>query len=338
MSLPAPSQGVVEPLRERLGPYAWARRLRIESGAPLKAAVTLGERILHATPVYPALVAALTASGLMPRARREFAAMRIERTTVFLPNLPPSFDGFRILQISDLHLDVDWTVAARVTGLLPSLDYDIAVFTGDIIDRPTNYCPRVVGTMEEILSNIAAPAYGILGNHDRLNLVPPLENLGLRFLLNEGTALRRDGDVLWLAGVDDPAVFRCDDAARARAQAPGGTCTVLLAHAPNIARRAAARGADLTLSGHTHGGQICLPGGWGRTGGREISGDQRAGFWFRHGTPGYTCRGAGGSHLPVRLNCPPQLSLHTLFRGTGAPFIEQPVPVSAVTPPAPPCP
>ncbi len=329
MSLSAPGQGVVESLRERLGPRAWARRLRLEAGASRKPAVTFGERILHAAPVYPALVAALTASGLMPRARREFASLRVERTTVFLPNLPPSFEGFRILQISDLHLDVDWTVAARVAGLLPALDYDAAVFTGDFIDRPTDYCPRVVGTMEGLLSNITAPAYGILGNHDRLSLVPPLEALGIRFLLNEGTALMRDGDALWLAGVDDPAVFRCDDAARARLRIPGGECTVLLAHAPNIARRAGARGVDLTLSGHTHGGQVCLPGGWGRTGGREITGDQRAGFWCRHGAPGYTCRGAGGSHLPIRLNCPPQVSLHTLRRGAGAPFIAPPDPAPA---------
>ena len=329
MSLPLPRQKVVEPLRERLGPRAWARRLQLEAGATRKPALTLGERLLHFAPVYPALVAALTASGLMPRARREFASLRLERTTVFLPNLPAGFDGFRILQISDLHLDVDWGVAARVAGLLHALEYDIAVFTGDFIDRPTDYCPQVVEAMGLILSALNAPVYGILGNHDRLSLVPPLEDLGISFLLNEGTALQRDGDTLWLAGVDDPAVFRCDDAARARARAPAGACTILLAHAPNIARRMEARGVDLTLSGHTHGGQVCLPGGWGRTGGREISGDQRAGFWFRHGAPGYTCRGAGGSHLPVRLNCPPQVSLHRLRRGDGAPFIERSLPPPA---------
>lgn len=315
MTLPVPGQQSIGLLRERLGPGAWSRRLRLESGAAEKPAVSMGERFLHAAPVYPALVLALTAAGLMPRARREFVSLRVERTEIALPALPPSFDGYRVLQISDLHLDIDWEVAGRVEALLPALDYDLVVFTGDFIDKPVLHCPQVEAAVGRILAALGAPAYAILGNHDRLSLVPVFEEMGIRFLLNEGIALRRGSDTLWLSGVDDPTVFRCDDTARARAPVPEGECTVLLAHGPNIARRAEARGVDLTLCGHTHGGQICLPGGWGRTGGREIAVDQRAGFWRRHDRPGYTCRGAGGSHLPLRLNCPPQISLHTLRRG-----------------------
>jgi len=154
--------------------------------------------------------------------------------------------------------------------------------------------------------------FGVLGNHDSAAMVPPMEDLGIRVLLNETTTLERAGDSLHVTGVDDVHRFHTDDAHAALETAPDGFC-VALVHSPEITE-VAARRHRLYLTGHTHGGQICYPSG------RPIAqeairfGDKCAGLW-RHGDMmGYTSRGLGACVVPFRSFCPGEVVTITLRR------------------------
>jgi predicted MPP superfamily phosphohydrolase len=154
--------------------------------------------------------------------------------------------------------------------------------------------------------------YGVLGNHDTILMMPALEAMGIRMLLNEAVALARGGDTIYLAGIDDSHYYRADNLEKAWAAIPPDTLSILLSHSPEIYRHAAHSGFNIMLCGHTHGGQICLPGG------RPLLYNARcprrfcAGPWAYHHLLGYTSVGAGVSIVDMRLNCPPEITLHHL--------------------------
>jgi predicted MPP superfamily phosphohydrolase len=142
-------------------------------------------------------------------------------------------------------------------------------------------------------------------------MVPGLEALGWRVLLNEAAPWRRGGAELWIAGVDDDHTYHAADIARARAAVPRDACALLLSHTPATYHAAAAAGFAGILSGHTHGGQICLPGGLAL----YCSDTPRwllRGPWAYRGLSGYTSRGAGASNVAARFFCPPEITRHTL--------------------------
>ncbi|MFP4166438.1 MAG: metallophosphoesterase [Opitutales bacterium] len=239
----------------------------------------------------------------------------MEKNEHYLERLPPEFDGFTLLQLSDLHADLHPDFPAAAARALAPLQYDCTVITGDFrtctFSDPTGATAATV----ELLRAVRGPVFAVLGNHDALEKVPVLEKeAGLRFLLNENVALRRGSEVLHLAGVDDPNFYKCHDLQRAASGIPDTACRILLSHSPQIHREAAARDFDLLLAGHTHGGQICLPGGAvvvhdGTSPRRLLAGPWREGRML-----GYTSRGTGATGLPVRLNCPAEVTLHVLRR------------------------
>jgi hypothetical protein len=102
--------------------------------------------------------------------------------------------------------------------------------------------------------------YGVLGNHDTIRMVPGLEGMGIRMLLNECEPISRGGDSIYLAGIDDAHYYRVDNIEKAATEIPHNGFSILLSHTPEVYRHAAHAGFKLLLSGHTHGEQICLPG------------------------------------------------------------------------------
>src|SRR5262249_52948303 len=108
---------------------------------------------------------------------------------------------------------------------------------------------------------VKKPMYGVLGNHDTIRMLPDLEEMGIRMLLNECVTLSRGSHRIHLAGVDDAHFYRVDNLERAAADIPSEEFSILLSHTPEIYQQAAHAEFDVLLSGHTHGGQICLPGG-----------------------------------------------------------------------------
>ena len=117
-----------------------------------------------------------------------------------------------------------------------------------------------------------------------------------------------------LAGIDDAHFFRVDNIEKAALVIPHGEFSILLSHTPEIYRQAAHANFDLLLSGHTHGGQICLPGSIPIKLEAVLPRRMGAGAWQYHNMSGYTSVGAGTSVVPVRLNCPPEITLHRLRR------------------------
>jgi uncharacterized protein len=114
--------------------------------------------------------------------------------------------------------------------------------------------------MKRLRSHLRKTVYGVLGNHDTIRMVPGLEDMGIRILLNECEPVSRGGASIYLAGIDDAHYYRVDKIEKAVSAIPPDAFSILLSHTPEVYRHAAHAGFDLLLSGHTHGGQICLPG------------------------------------------------------------------------------
>ena len=179
-----------------------------------------------------------------------------------LPNLPSAFDGFTILHLSDLHADMSGPALQRVAELTPDLDYDLCVLTGDYRGRTYGDCEPCLKVVAHLHKALRGDVYGVLGNHDSIAMVPDLEELGIRILLNECVAIRTGSASIYLAGVDDAHFYRADNIEKAAADIPHGCVSILLSHTPEIYRQAAHAGFGLMLSGHTHGGQIACPAGF----------------------------------------------------------------------------
>ena len=147
-----------------------------------------------------------------------------------------------------------------------------------------------------------------------IRMAPAMEAMGIRMLFNECEIIARGDQAIYLAGIDDAHFYRADDIGKAAAPIPRDAFSVLLAHTPESYRQAANAGFDLMLSGHTHGGQLCLPGGFPIKLEARLPRSMGAGAWRYGDMAGYTSVGAGTSLLPVRLNCPAEITLHTLRR------------------------
>jgi uncharacterized protein len=256
----------------------------------------------------------LRLSGLYGRAQRNARTLQVRHHPVVIPTLPRAFEGFRILQLSDLHVDMEIRNTHAIAERVRDLEYDLCVLTGDYRARTFGPIDAVLTGMTSIRRQLKDPVYGILGNHDTLRLVPGLEDLGIRLLLNESVVIERAGESLHLAGIDDAHYYQVHSIDRASSKIPEDAASILLSHTPEIYRLAAHAGFNLMLSGHTHGGQICLPGGipivWDARCPRAMA----SGSWRYRDLIGYTSVGAGTSVVNARLNCPPEVTLHELRR------------------------
>ncbi len=217
--------------------------------------------IENLTPSHALIRAVLMASGLYWRGVHNASKVEVRHNRIDSPHLPASFDGFTILQLSDLHVEMSEAAMTRVIALLKESRYDICVLTGDY--RAKTYGPydtTLVGVamLREALNGTI---YGVLGNHDTICLVPGLEEMGIKVLLNESETIERGGERIHLAGIDDAHFYQMDNIEKAAAAIPHDEFSVLISHTPEIYRQAAHADFNLLLSGHTHGGQICLPGG-----------------------------------------------------------------------------
>ena len=255
---------------------------------------------------------ALKLTGLYGRGRRNADHIVVKEHEVAFADLPPAFDNFTILHISDLHADISTGAMRNLPSLVEGLQYDICVMTGDYRGRTYGSFEKSLEIIHELQARLKRPIFGVLGNHDSIRMAPAMEAMGIRMLFNECEAIVRDGQRIFLAGVDDPHFYRADDIDKAASQIPSDAFSILLAHTPEVYDRAMRARFNLMLCGHTHGGQLCLPGGRAIKLQANVPRFIGGGLW-RHGAMvGYTSVGAGTSLVPVRLNCPPEITLHTL--------------------------
>jgi len=254
----------------------------------------------------------LKLGGVYWRGVRNARDVRVRHNEFRLPRLPRAFDDFTLLHLSDLHVDMDLEATHAVARLVASLDYDLCVLTGDYRAMTFGPCDAALEAMQIVTAALRGPVYGVLGNHDSIRMVPGLENQGIRMLLNESIVIERSGERIALAGIDDAHYFRVNNLEKATADIPEGMVSILLSHTPEIYRHASYARFDVMLSGHTHGGQICLPGGIPVTLDSKCPRRLGSGPWRHQQLLGYTSVGAGTSIVNVRLNCPPEVTLHRL--------------------------
>lgn len=304
----------LEQIAGRLGQAHMARRLAVENQHEEE---VLRSRLhfLHRDNwfAHPHVIkAALFLTGLYWRGRRNAGEVIVRRNVIEFPDLPVAFHGFTILHLSDLHPDGSDQAMQRVLRLVENLRYDICCLTGDYRAATTGSCEPALHGMAELAARLKQPIFAVPGNHDSLAMIHGLEELGIRMLLNESDSIQRGEHRIFLAGIDDAHFFRTSDIARASSQIPPGSFRLLLSHTPEVFVEAERAQFNFMLSGHTHGGQICLPGSIPVILNAKLPRGFAAGAW-RHGTMyGYTSTGAGTSTVPVRFNCPPEITLHEL--------------------------
>ncbi|HTF67487.1 MAG TPA: metallophosphoesterase [Edaphobacter sp.] len=257
----------------------------------------------------------LKATGLYWRARQNAERILVKRNDMRFKTLPPLFEGFTILHISDLHVDMNEVAMNSLIGLVGSMQYDVCVLTGDYRGRTFGPFQPALDGVARVGTHLKQPIYAVLGNHDTIQMVPGLEAMGIRVLLNECETIVRKDQRIYLAGIDDAHFFRVDNIEKSALSIPRGEFSILLSHTPEVYRQAAHANFDLMLSGHTHGGQICLPGSIPIKLEAVLPRRMGAGPWQYGDMTGYTSVGAGSSVVPVRLNCPPEITLHHLRRG-----------------------
>lgn len=308
------TQDILGKLESRLGRLHAKQRLGIESDSELRV-FGGGLNFFHIENWYSAhavIRTTLRLTGLYGRGRRNAERIEVRHNPIRLRRLPSHFDGFTILQISDMHVDMNPGPMRRLSELLPGLAYDICVLTGDFRAKTFGPYGATLEGLAGVRAHLKGPVYGVLGNHDTIRMVPEMEEMGIRMLLNESETIGRADQRIHLAGIDDAHYFRVDNIEKAATPIPPDEFSVLLSHTPEIFRQAAHAGFDLLLGGHTHGGQICLPGSVPITLDSNLPRRLGAGPWRYHEMAGYTSVGVGCSIVVVRFNCPPEITLHHL--------------------------
>ncbi len=280
--------------RERTG---WTRRRFLLAGGGLAAAASAG--------------IAADAFAFAPH------RVDVSRMDFRLPGLPPGLDGWRIAQVTDVHLyDGVHRAARRVMEILSVERPDLVVFLGDLCEGPAE-----LADLEQVLASCRGRfgTFVTIGNWERQTGITPARlartcsAAGADFLFNESRVVRAGDGALVVAGLDDP-VLGAPDPNRALDGAPSAAPVIWLHHGPDLEHRfpEGTPLPGLMLAGHTHGGQIRIPGlppVLPRGAGRFVAG------WY-HDTlaPLYVSRGIGTTVIRARLNCPPELPILTLRR------------------------
>jgi predicted MPP superfamily phosphohydrolase len=287
---------------KRTPPGHGVRLLRVNGGISKTAGIFAG--------------VSLAAAGVVYRGRSELKSVEVTRHEITLPGLGAAFDGYRIVQLSDIHLD-GWMTSERLleaVELANGESPDLAVYTGDFVSKQV---PDDEQGLIDAFHSLQAPdgALAVLGNHDHLVGAEHVRGLAraaeLRELVNDVHTLRRGADSLHVAGVDDllQGFLRIDQVLE---KLPESGTAVLLCHVPDFADVVGPTGRfGLQLSGHSHGGQFVLP-PFGPVLRPRYSRRYPLGYYEVAGMHLYTNRGLGTIHVPLRLNCRPEVSVFNL--------------------------
>ena len=242
----------------------------------------------------------------------EANSLSLERIDIGLERLPKKLDGFKIIHLSDIHHSPFTNIEhiQRAVKIANRLKPDMFILTGDYVSHETRYIAPVAKVLGKLRAEFGT--YACLGIHDHWtdagSVTKHFRQEGINVLINEGFRFEGRGGSFWLAGVDDHMVGRTDVPAALKGSYPD-EMKILLAHNPIIFRKAVRAGVDLTLSGHTHGGQVKI-----RDEEKRILPRRRlsSGLHRRKSSQIYITRGIGTVVLPVRYQCPPEISLLTM--------------------------
>lgn len=250
----------------------------------------------------------------------ERSGVRVTRHELAVAGVSPALDGLTIAQVSDSHLPGNRLAARRVVDIVARERPDIVAYTGDIVESSESL-PILTGLVRDAPGTLATVA--IYGNWERRTgvreaaLAAAYERAGAELLVSRSTIVERGGARLSLVGLDD-ALYSAPDLSQALA-GPTEAATIWLVHCPAFADRIpeGTPRPSAILAGHTHGGQIRLPGWTPHT--PVGSGDYVAGWYRAAGTPLYVSRGIGTVVVPARFFAPAELPIFTLRATTAAP-------------------
>jgi uncharacterized protein len=257
----------------------------------------------------------LRVTGLYRRGLQNARHIVLNTFDLHFSRLPASFDGYRLLHLTDPHLDMLNGIEALICNKIKDLKIDLCVLTGDYRMRTHGKYQQILDPMKKIIDTVNAKdgIIGTLGNHDPHDLVGDLEAMGMTVLINETRTISRGGEQIAVTGLDDPHDYYTPQAKEAL-EAPADEFKMALVHSPEMYDVAEKNGYQLYLCGHSHGGQICLPGGYPiithlRNGKKFVRG-----LWQFNRMKGYTNQGCGVVGIPVRFNTQSEVALITLKR------------------------
>ncbi|MCU0705748.1 MAG: metallophosphoesterase [Fimbriiglobus sp.] len=247
----------------------------------------------------------------------EAASFGITRPIVAVPNLPPAFEGLRVAFLTDLHHGphTNLSFITQVVRSTLALNPDLILLGGDYCLRDAIYIEPAF----EVLGALSAPlgVFGVLGNHDYAHdegariTRRSMRRAGIGELINTGQWLQRGNEKLWLAGVDD-LWWGKPDAATALGETTVSDAVLMVSHNPDFCEQLRDRRVGIVLSGHTHGGQVRVPGMRNPFIPSKYGDKYAQGLIDAPACRVYVSRGLGATGLPVRYNCPPELTLITL--------------------------
>ncbi|PYV43139.1 MAG: hypothetical protein DMG06_11800 [Acidobacteria bacterium] len=234
---------------------------------------------------------------------------------VRLKNLPDSFEGFKIVHLTDIHHSkfVSFNEVFRMVELANRQSPDVVLLTGDYITWSKKFIAPVAEALRNLKSRFGS--YAILGNHDMRvdaeGITQALETAQIKVLRNSAERIDFKGDSLWIAGVDEYS-YGQSDIPKAMREVPLSQPRILLAHNPEIVSQATCHQVDFVLAGHTHGGQIKIPFMRSLNVVTQPSQDFLEGFVRNGNTQMYISRGLGKVVIPVRILCPPEIPVFYL--------------------------
>ncbi len=252
--------------------------------------------------------------------------IKISNIDFYLKNLPKEFNGYRILFISDFHIDNSTKLCDIIIDKIKKLDYDICCLGGDYPFNEMEDTDGCLILMEKIICELRkkSEVYAILGNHDKYFIGEELERYGAKVLLNENAEIAKGNESIFLCGVDDLRYFKSDDLNEAlKLESKAGILPasylknddfkILLSHSPEIYKKVKDKNISLCLSGHSHAGQICLPGGIAIRKNMKTPRSLIYGKWFENNMQGYTSSGVGVGGIKLRLNSFSEIAIINLM-------------------------
>ena len=236
----------------------------------------------------------------------------VKNVDLYFKDLPSAFEGYTILHMTDLHLNslpkMDINICEKINGL----KVDLCVLTGDYGEGTGNNFKNILAKLQCVVSNIQQQdgIVAVLGNHDTCHMVESFERAGITMLVNETMAIKRGGSRISITGLDDPYYYYTDQTLNAMVESPKGF-KIVLVHSPSLFDLASENGY---LTGHTHGGQICLPGGIPVITHLRHGKKFYRGLWHYREMTGYTGQGVGVVGIPVRFNTQSEITVLRLHR------------------------
>ncbi|MHC1725571.1 MAG: CDP-archaeol synthase [Syntrophobacteraceae bacterium] len=258
------------------------------------------------------------ALGIYKRGLRNALVIEKREVDFRLSGLPSCFDGYKILFLTDLHIDGLDGLTERIVEIVREYRADLCILGGDYRMGTYGSFAAALAQLRLLLPEIHVSdgIYGVLGNHDCLEIVDSLKEEGVTFLINDSREIGRNGESIWIVGVDDYHYYHAANLESAFSEVPPGAFTVFISHSNEVYREASKYRPKLFLCGHTHAGQIQIyPFGPIFT---HSSAPRRMceGTWEYMGMPGYTSAGAGVSGVPVRFNSKGEVTVITLRKAS----------------------